>query len=99
MIFYTYWYLTAVPELMAITAARFEHLPISREMMMRRQAKPLPSFPALVQASSSSTHRNNAPSPQTVAAYRDAFMPFLALPRRTWMLAGAAQDWPKSRRI
>ena len=47
-------------------------------MMMRRQPKPPPSFPALVQAFFvEHLTQQRALSPQTVAAYRDAFMLFL----------------------
>ena len=46
--------------------------------MMRRQAKPPPSFPALVQAFFvEHLTQQRALSPRTVAAYRDAFMLFL----------------------
>ena len=45
---------------------------------MRRQPKPPPSFPALVQAFFvEHLTQQRALSPQTVAAYRDAFMLFL----------------------
>ena len=45
---------------------------------MRRQAKPPPSFPALVQAFFvEHLTQQRALSPRTVAAYRDAFMLFL----------------------
>ena len=45
---------------------------------MRRQAKPSPSFPALVQAFFvEHLTQQRALSPRTVAAYRDAFMLFL----------------------
>src|SRR6266581_3357370 len=47
-------------------------------MMMRRQPKPPPSFPALVQAFFvEHLTQQRALSPQTIAAYRDAFMLFL----------------------
>jgi site-specific recombinase XerD len=47
-------------------------------MMMRRQPKPPPSFPALLQAFFvEHLTQQRALSPQTVAAYRDAFMLFL----------------------
>ena len=50
---------------------------------MPRQAKPPPSFPALVQAFFvEHLTQQRALSPQTVAAYLDAFMLSLALPRR-----------------
>jgi site-specific recombinase XerD len=46
--------------------------------MMRRQPKPPPSFPALVQAFfAEHLLQQRALSPQTIAAYRDAFMLFL----------------------
>jgi len=45
---------------------------------MRRQPKPPPSFPALVQAFfAEHLSQQRALSPQTIAAYRDAFMLFL----------------------
>ena len=45
---------------------------------MRRQSKPPPSFPALVQAFfAEHLSQQRALSPQTIAAYRDAFMLFL----------------------
>ena len=45
---------------------------------MRRKPKPTPSFPALVQAFFvEHLTQQRALSPQTVAAYRDAFMLFL----------------------
>jgi site-specific recombinase XerD len=47
--------------------------------MMRRQPKPPPSFPALVQAFfAEHLSQQRALSPQTIAAYRDAFMLFLS---------------------
>ncbi|HND40652.1 MAG TPA: site-specific integrase, partial [Accumulibacter sp.] len=46
---------------------------------MRRQPKPPPSFPALVQAFFvEHLTQQRALSPQTIAAYRDAFMLFLS---------------------
>ena len=46
--------------------------------MMRRQPKPPPSFPALVQAFFvEHLTQQRALSPQTVATYRDAFILFL----------------------
>ena len=45
---------------------------------MRKQPKPAPSFPALVQAFfAEHLSQQRALSPQTIAAYRDAFMLFL----------------------
>jgi site-specific recombinase XerD len=53
-------------------------MPISGEGMMRRKPKPPPSFAALVQAYFvEHLTQQRALSPQTIAAYRDAFMLFL----------------------
>ena len=78
-IFYTYWYLTAVPELMAWPVASSSALPISRETAMSKRTKLPPSFPALVQSLLRRVpDQQRALSPQTIAAYRDGFVLFLA---------------------
>ena len=68
---------------------------------MRRQAKPPPSFPALVQAFFvEHLTQQRALSPRTVAAYRDAFMLFLGfLPRRASAGRLRNSHCPTSRQI
>jgi integrase/recombinase XerD len=77
----TYWYLSGVPELMALAGARFERFADSRRATMSSpdHRKPAsPSFGTLVQSFfAEHMTQQRALSPQTVAAYRDAFVLFL----------------------
>ena len=70
----TYWYLQAVPELMALVAARLERLPGGA--VMTRSHPTLQAFftERLI------TQRDS--SPQTIAAYRDTFRLLLAFAQR-----------------
>ena len=76
----TYWYLSAVPELMALAGKRFERFAAAPgAAMIARANHTRPSFPALVQALfAEHLTQQRALSPRTVATYRDAFV---AVPR------------------
>ncbi len=84
----TYWYLTAVPELMTVAAGQFEQFALGREVQNDNTARALPSAPsfcALVQAFSPSI------SLRSVRSARGRWRPTEThsccswpLPRRTW---------------
>ena len=80
MVTNTYWYLSAVPELMALAAGRFESFmaQVGRCTMRKTPAPKPPSFAALVQQFFTEyLVAQRAVSPRTVACYRDALMLFL----------------------
>jgi site-specific recombinase XerC len=67
--------------------------------MMRKQPKAPPSFAALVQAYFAEyLTQQRALSPQTIAAYRDAFVLFLGFAESRLGKSPARWRWPTSRR-
>jgi hypothetical protein len=78
-IFYTYWYLSAFRELMALAGGKFERFAdLARETGMNRRTKAPPSFAALVQAwFAEYLTQQRALNGQNIAAYRDSFVLFL----------------------
>jgi site-specific recombinase XerD len=98
-IFYTYWYLTAVPELMASPAASSNASSICRETVMSKPTSSPPSFAALVQAYFAEyLTQQRALSAQTIATYRDAFVLFLGFAESRLGKSPATIRWGTSHR-
>jgi hypothetical protein len=70
----TYWYLTGVPDLMAVAAHNFEEFVSPKGGTPMNKPLPSPSFAALLQRFfTEHLQQHRVVSPRTFAAYRDTF--------------------------
>ena len=95
----TYWYLTGVPDLMAVAGKRFELFAAGLEGIIMPDPKPTPSFPLLLQRFFVEHLGNQrAVSPRTIAAYRDTFRLLLGFAEAKIGKAPTGWPWPTSTR-